>query len=117
MTLALRCPVCRGRLERAADGRAYACGAGHSFDVAADGHVNLLLSHQRRSRQPGDSREMVRGYIDDATLAAQGGYVGVSAFAAALAVARLGDPSEEETAYRRERVWQSEWIARAFLSS
>src|SRR2546429_9339302 len=61
MTLALRCPVCRGRLERAADGRAYACGAGHSFDVAADGHVNLLLSHQRRSRQPGDSREMVRG--------------------------------------------------------
>jgi 23S rRNA (guanine745-N1)-methyltransferase len=32
----------------------------HSFDVAADGHVNLLLSRQRRSRQPGDSKEMVR---------------------------------------------------------
>jgi hypothetical protein len=61
--------------------------------------------------------EHVRDYIDDAALSARSGYVGVSAFAAALAVGRLGDPSDEESAYRRERVWQADWIARAFLSS
>ena len=60
MTLALRCPVCHGRLEPSLDGRSYGCDARHSFDIAADGHVNLLLSTQRRSRQPGDSKEMVR---------------------------------------------------------
>ena len=31
----------------------------HSFDVAREGYVNLLLAGQRRSRQPGDSPEMV----------------------------------------------------------
>src|SRR3954451_3712167 len=59
-TVRLRCPVCHHQLDRAVGGRAYSCERGHSFDVAADGHVNLLLSHQRRSRQPGDSKAMVR---------------------------------------------------------
>lgn len=35
------------------------CPAAHSFDVARQGYVNLLLSGQRRSREPGDTREMV----------------------------------------------------------
>jgi 23S rRNA (guanine745-N1)-methyltransferase len=41
------------------DKRRWACPAGHSFDVAREGYVNLLLAGRRRSRQPGDSPEMV----------------------------------------------------------
>jgi 23S rRNA (guanine745-N1)-methyltransferase len=54
-----RCPVCRDRLALSEAERRWACPAGHSFDVAREGYVNLLLSSQRRSRQPGDSPEMV----------------------------------------------------------
>jgi 23S rRNA (guanine745-N1)-methyltransferase len=39
--------------------RRWACPVGHSFDIAREGYVNLLLASQRRSRQPGDSAEMV----------------------------------------------------------
>lgn len=35
------------------------CPGDHSFDVARQGYVNLLLAGQRRSRKPGDSPEMV----------------------------------------------------------
>jgi len=31
------------------------CGAGHSFDVARSGYVNLLQPQERRSKQPGDT--------------------------------------------------------------
>lgn len=53
------CPVCRERLALSEGGCRWACHAGHSFDVAREGYVNLLLAGQRRSRQPGDSTEMV----------------------------------------------------------
>ncbi|MHB8457562.1 MAG: putative RNA methyltransferase, partial [Acidimicrobiales bacterium] len=53
------CPVCRGRLCLSELGQQWACPLGHSFDVAREGYVNLLLAGQRRSRQPGDSAEMV----------------------------------------------------------
>jgi 23S rRNA (guanine745-N1)-methyltransferase len=56
--LSWRCPVCQERLILSTDDRRWACAAGHSFDVAREGHVNLLLA--RHSRQPGDSPEMVR---------------------------------------------------------
>jgi 23S rRNA (guanine745-N1)-methyltransferase len=54
-----RCPACGGRLGFLAGERRWACGQGHSFDAAREGYVNLLLSGRRRSRQPGDSAEMV----------------------------------------------------------
>jgi 23S rRNA (guanine745-N1)-methyltransferase len=54
-----RCPVCRDDLALSDAGRRWECPAGHSFDVSREGYVNLLLSGQRRSRQPGDSPEMV----------------------------------------------------------
>jgi len=41
------------------DRRAWACAERHSFDVAREGYVNLMLAGQRRSRTPGDSAEMV----------------------------------------------------------
>jgi 23S rRNA (guanine745-N1)-methyltransferase len=54
-----RCPVCRARLLPTEGGHRWACSDRHSFDVAREGYVNLLLAGQRRSRQPGDSGEMV----------------------------------------------------------
>ena len=58
MTATLRCPVCRQPLPPG--DRTWSCAAGHAFDVAADGHLNLLLSGRQRRRPPGDSAEMVR---------------------------------------------------------
>lgn len=37
----LACPVCGGGLGLAAAGRSLACSAGHSFDIARQGYVNL----------------------------------------------------------------------------
>ncbi|MCX2979714.1 methyltransferase domain-containing protein [Halieaceae bacterium IMCC14734] len=36
-----------------------ACPQGHSFDVARQGYVNLLLAQEKRSRDPGDSKAMI----------------------------------------------------------
>jgi len=35
------------------------CASGHSFDVARQGYINLLPVQQKRSKNPGDSKEMV----------------------------------------------------------
>jgi len=37
----------------------FGCDNGHRFDRAREGYVNLLIAGQRRSREPGDSKEMV----------------------------------------------------------
>ncbi len=50
------CPVCGGALTRR-KGR-YLCAAGHSFDIAREGYVNLLPANQQHSKAPGDDREM-----------------------------------------------------------
>ena len=39
--------------------RAVACDAGHSFDRARSGYVNLLGPGERRAREPGDARAIV----------------------------------------------------------
>jgi 23S rRNA (guanine745-N1)-methyltransferase len=47
--------------------RAWSCAQGHSFDVAREGYANLLVTHQRRTREPGDSAEMLqhrRAFLD-----------------------------------------------------
>lgn len=51
------CPVCGHRLKQT--GQQYVCDQGHSFDIARQGYVNLLLAHQRGSSQAGDNREMM----------------------------------------------------------
>jgi 23S rRNA (guanine745-N1)-methyltransferase len=55
-----RCPVCAEPLAEAGDRRSWRCTNGHAFDVAKEGYVNLLITHQRRQREPGDSAEMMR---------------------------------------------------------
>lgn len=59
-TVPWRCPVCQAPLHLTDDRKCWACQRAHCFDVAREGYVNLLLSGQRRSRQPGDSPEMVQ---------------------------------------------------------
>lgn len=56
--MAWRCPVCRDALRE--EPGAWRCDADHSFDVAREGYVNLLITHQRRARPPGDSAEQLR---------------------------------------------------------
>jgi 23S rRNA (guanine745-N1)-methyltransferase len=54
---ALACPLDGTPLRR--EGSTWRCPAGHSYDIARQGHVHLLPVQQKRSRDPGDSREMV----------------------------------------------------------
>lgn len=51
------CPVCRGALGQ--DGRSLKCSNGHSYDIAREGYVNLLLANQKRSQEPGDNQTMI----------------------------------------------------------
>jgi 23S rRNA (guanine745-N1)-methyltransferase len=55
----LLCTVrnCRQPLER--DAGRVVCVNHHSFDVARSGYINLLQPQDRRSKEPGDSREAV----------------------------------------------------------
>ncbi len=55
--VSFKCPVCHEPLG--IEGRTYACTNNHSYDLARQGYLNLLLAQQRRSKQPGDSDEMV----------------------------------------------------------
>ena len=57
MSVVLRCTV-RGCAESLTQqGGRWACAKGHSFDRHRTGFLNLLQPQDRRSRQPGDSRE------------------------------------------------------------
>lgn len=52
----LRCPTCGASLAADADGRQVACPAGHAFDVAKQGYVNLLGA---RAPENADSAAMI----------------------------------------------------------
>ena len=52
-----RCPVCHRPLAQNAC--MLCCERGHSFDLAAQGYVNLLLANQKSSPDPGDNAAMV----------------------------------------------------------
>ena len=54
---ALACPLDGLPLHR--NGSACRCASGHSFDIASQGYTNLLPVQHKRSRDPGDSKEMV----------------------------------------------------------
>ena len=53
----LLCPVCGAVLNRVE--KTWRCAAGHSFDIARQGYVNLLPVQQKHSLHPGDTREQV----------------------------------------------------------
>lgn len=61
----LLCPICAAPLEK--QNTAYICQKRHSFDLARQGYANLLPVQQKRSLQPGDTREQVlsrRAFLD-----------------------------------------------------
>ena len=61
----LLCPICGETLTK--QDRSYVCGNRHSFDVARQGHVNLLPVQQKRSLSPGDTAQQVvsrRAFLD-----------------------------------------------------
>jgi len=53
------CPACQCILQL--DHCIWRCENAHSYDVAKEGYVNLLLAQHKNSKQPGDSKEMVNG--------------------------------------------------------
>ena len=53
----LICPICGEGLSRGE--KEYRCENRHSFDIARQGHVNLLVVQQKHSLNPGDTREQV----------------------------------------------------------
>lgn len=55
--MALACPLDGAALSNS--GSVWQCGHGHSFDVARQGYVNLLPVQNKRSRDPGDSKDMM----------------------------------------------------------
>jgi 23S rRNA (guanine745-N1)-methyltransferase len=54
---ALACPLDGTPLH--CNGSAWRCASGHSFDIASQGYTNLLPVQHKRSRDPGDSKEMI----------------------------------------------------------
>jgi 23S rRNA (guanine745-N1)-methyltransferase len=76
----LICPVCGLPLGR--DGGRYICPSAHSFDIAREGYVNLLLSTQKASPDPGDNRLMVERRRD---FMAAGHYAALAELVAVLA--------------------------------
>jgi len=54
---ALACPLDGQALHN--NGTAWCCANGHSFDIASQGYTHLLPVQKKRSRDPGDSKEMV----------------------------------------------------------
>lgn len=55
----LLCPVRDCHLPLVRDHRRMLCPRAHSFDIARSGYINLLQPQDRRSKQPGDTAEVV----------------------------------------------------------
>ncbi|WP_336220825.1 23S rRNA (guanine(745)-N(1))-methyltransferase [Citrobacter amalonaticus] len=63
--MSFSCPLCHQSLARV--NNSYVCPQRHQFDVAKEGYVNLLPVQHKRSRDPGDSGEMMqarRAFLD-----------------------------------------------------
>ncbi|WP_051931343.1 putative RNA methyltransferase [Clostridium sp. KNHs214] len=56
------CPVCRKQLNLC--NKSLSCENKHSFDLAKIEYVNLLLSKQKKGKQHGDDKLMVRARRD-----------------------------------------------------
>ncbi|MBZ9608128.1 methyltransferase domain-containing protein [Clostridium estertheticum] len=58
----LKCPVCNLSLKKYE--KQYVCLNNHSYDIASKGHINLLLANQKKTKDPGDCKEMMEGRRD-----------------------------------------------------
>ena len=57
MRSVLKCPVCGEELNRVE--RSYKCVNNHTFDMGKQGYVNLHMSNEKRSKNPGDDKAMI----------------------------------------------------------
>lgn len=55
--MSLICPLCQAKLQR--DPQRWHCSNRHSFDIAKQGYCNLLPVQNKRSKLPGDDKNMV----------------------------------------------------------
>ena len=60
----LTCPICGDNLVEYKEVKVYKCENNHSYDIAKQGYVNLLISNMKRTKNPGDSKEMVLARVD-----------------------------------------------------
>lgn len=63
--MSFTCPLCHQPLAQV--NNSYVCPQRHQFDVAKEGYVNLMPVQHKRSRDPGDSPEMMqarRAFLD-----------------------------------------------------
>lgn len=57
-----KCPVCQGKLER--EGKRFVCPNNHSYDISEKGYVNLMLANQKKTKNPGDNKDMIESRRD-----------------------------------------------------
>lgn len=60
----LTCPICNKHLCKNSEEKTFRCINNHSYDIAKQGYVNLLISNMKRSKNPGDSKEMVLSRVE-----------------------------------------------------
>lgn len=53
-----KCPVCD--LGLTCNGKQYVCSKGHSFDLSQKGYINLLLASNKKTKDPGDNKQMMQ---------------------------------------------------------
>ena len=53
-----QCPLCHQPLSQ--NDRTFKCEKNHQFDLAKEGYVNLMPAHHKRSKDPGDNKEMMQ---------------------------------------------------------
>ena len=56
--ISYKCPNCQ--LPLRVQERSVRCDYNHSFDIAKEGYVNLLLVQNKKSKEPGDNKAMLR---------------------------------------------------------
>lgn len=54
------CPICQSPLLQHLPSKGYFCKNKHHFDLAKEGYLNLLPAQYKKSKEPGDSRAMMR---------------------------------------------------------
>jgi len=95
----------RARLVRRVD--AWEAGGAERFAAACAEHAAECAAHA-----PPDAAERARPYLADARKFLDLKLYAVSAFCAAVTVAKLGDATAEEETYQAERAWQSALLLR-----
>lgn len=55
-----QCPLCQQALQIISVNKQYRCANNHCFDIAKEGYINLIPVNKKNSKNPGDSKAMIR---------------------------------------------------------